>query len=129
MSLRSPLSQVEGMGSAKDGTAHWWAQRVTAIALIPLTLWLAFSLLALPDLHYETVRIWLSVPISAFLSVLLVGVLSYHSYLGTQVIVEDYVASAGMKVFMLLLLKFLYVLCAGIGIFAVMRVLFGYSPL
>lgn len=129
MSLRSPLSRVLGMGSAKDGTAHWWAQRVTAIALVPLTLWLGFSLLALPDLYFETVRTWLSVPISGFLAVLLVAVLSYHSYLGTQVIVEDYVAAAGPKVLILLLLKFLYVLCAGSGIFAILRVVFGYSPL
>jgi succinate dehydrogenase / fumarate reductase membrane anchor subunit len=129
MSLRSPLNRVLGMGSAKDGTGHWWAQRVTAIALVPLTLWLGFSLLALPDLYFETVRTWLSVPISGFLAVLLVTVLSYHSYLGTQVIVEDYVAAAGSKVLILLLLKFLYVLCAGIGIFAILRVVFGYSPL
>jgi succinate dehydrogenase / fumarate reductase, membrane anchor subunit len=129
MSLRSPLSRVLGMGSAKDGTSHWWAQRVTAIALVPLTLWLAFSLLALPDLYFETVRTWLSVPISGFLAVLLVAVLSYHSYLGTQVIVEDYVAAAGSKVLILLLLKFLYVLCAGFGIFAILRVVFGCSPL
>ncbi len=129
MSLRSPLSRVLGMGSAKDGTAHWWAQRVTAIALVPLTLWLGFSLLALPDLYFETVRTWLSVPISGFLAVLLIAVLSYHSYLGTQVIVEDYVAAAGPKVLILLLLKFLYVLCAGSGIFAILRVVFGYSPL
>jgi succinate dehydrogenase / fumarate reductase membrane anchor subunit len=129
MSLRSPLSRVEGMGSAKDGTAHWWAQRVTAVALVPLTLWMTCSLLTLPDLHYETVRVWLSVPLSAFLSVLLIGVLGFHSYLGTQVIIEDYIASTGMKIFTLLLLKFLYVLCAGIGIFAVLRVVFGYTPL
>ena len=129
MSVRSPLSRVLGMGSAKDGTAHWWAQRVTAVALIPLTLWLAFSLLALPDLSYDTVRTWLSVPISALLAVLLLGVLSYHSYLGTQVIVEDYVHSTGLKIFMLLTLKFLYVLCAGAGMFAVLRVAFGYAPL
>jgi succinate dehydrogenase / fumarate reductase membrane anchor subunit len=91
MSLRSPLSRVLGLGSAKDGTAHWWAQRVTAVALVPLTVWFAFSLLTLPDFDYETVRTWLSVPVTGFLAVLLVGVLSYHSYLGTIVIVEDYV--------------------------------------
>ncbi|HEY2145832.1 MAG TPA: succinate dehydrogenase, hydrophobic membrane anchor protein [Steroidobacteraceae bacterium] len=129
MSLRSRMSRVLGMGSAKDGTAHWWAQRVTAIALIPLTLWLAFSLLALPDLSYETVRTWLSVPISGLLAVLLLAVLGYHSYLGTQVIVEDYVVAAGRKLLVLLVLKFLYVLCAGAGIFAILRVVFGYSPL
>ena len=89
MSLRSPLGRVLGLGSAKDGTGHWWAQRVTAIALVPLTLWFAFSLLTLPALDYETVRTWLAFPLTSFLAALLIAVLSYHSYLGTIVIVED----------------------------------------
>lgn len=129
MSLRSPLSRVLGLGSAKDGTAHWWAQRVTAVALVPLTLWFAFSLLTLPDFDYETVRTWLSVPITGFLALLLVGVLSYHSYLGTIVIVEDYVASSGMKVLTLMILRFLYVLAGGAAMFAILRVVFGFSRL
>jgi succinate dehydrogenase / fumarate reductase, membrane anchor subunit len=129
MSLRTPLSRVEGLGSAKDGTAHWWAQRVTAIGLIPLTLWFVISLLTLPAFDFETVRTWLSVPISGFLAVLLVAVLTYHSYLGTIVIIEDYVTSTGMKVLSLLLLRFLYVLCGGAGIFAILRVVFGFSRL
>jgi succinate dehydrogenase / fumarate reductase, membrane anchor subunit len=122
MSLRSPLGRVLGMGSAKDGTGHWWAQRVSAVALIPLTLWFLFSLLMLPDLDYATVRTWLSLPISGFLAVLLLGVLTYHSYLGTTVVVEDYVHSPGMKLLTLLLLRFLYVLACGAGIFAILRV-------
>ncbi len=129
MSLRSPLGKVLGMGSAKDGTAHWWAQRVSAVALIPLTLWFVFSLLTLPAFDYDTVRTWLSVPFSGFLALLLVAVLAYHSYLGTIVIVEDYVTGAGMKVLTLLLLRFLYVLCGGAGIFAILRVVFGISNL
>jgi len=129
MSLRSPLGTVLGMGSAKDGTGHWWAQRVSAVALIPLTLWFVFSLLTLPAFDYDTVHTWLSVPISGFLAVLLVAVLAYHSYLGTIVIVEDYVSAAGMKVLTLLVLRFLYVLCGGAGIFAILRVVFGFSRL
>jgi succinate dehydrogenase / fumarate reductase membrane anchor subunit len=125
MSLRSPLGRVMGLGSAKDGTDHWWAQRVSAVALIPLTLWFMFSLLALPALDYATVRTWLSFPVSGFLAVLLVGVLTYHSYLGTNEVIEDYVHSAGMKVLSLLLLRFLYVLVCGAGIFAILRVAFG----
>ncbi len=127
MSLRSPLSRVLGMGSAKDGTAHWWAQRVTAVALIPLTLWFAFSLLTLPGLDYDIVRTWLSVPVSGLLAVLLVAVLTYHSYLGTTVIVEDYVTSAGMRVLLLMLLLFLYVLFGGAAIFAILRIVLGSS--
>jgi succinate dehydrogenase / fumarate reductase membrane anchor subunit len=125
MSLRSPLGRVLGAGSAKDGTGHWWAQRVTAVALIPLTLWLFFSLLLLPALDYGTVRTWLALPISGFLAVLAVAVLTYHSYLGTTVIIEDYVHSGAIKVFSLMLLRFLYVLFGGAGIFAILRVSFG----
>jgi succinate dehydrogenase / fumarate reductase, membrane anchor subunit len=125
LSLRSPLGRVLGTGSAKDGTAHWWAQRVTAVALIPLTLWFFFSLLLLPALDYGTVRTWLALPISSFLAVLSIGVLTYHSYLGTTVVVEDYVHASGAKVLALMLLRFLYVLSGGAGIFAILRVAFG----
>jgi succinate dehydrogenase / fumarate reductase, membrane anchor subunit len=125
MSLRSPLGRVLGAGSAKEGTAHWWAQRVSAVALIPLTLWFFFSLLLLPELDYLTVHAWISVPLSSFLAVLLVSVLTYHSYLGTQVVVEDYVHANGAKLLLLLLLRFAYVLCGGAGIFAILRIAFG----
>jgi succinate dehydrogenase / fumarate reductase membrane anchor subunit len=129
MNLRSPLAQALGLGSAKDGTGHWWAQRVTAIALIPLTLWFLFSLLTLPSLDYDTVRTWLSLPFTGFLAVLLVAVTGYHSYLGTTVVVEDYVSSSGMKILSLMLLRFLYVLAGGAGIFAILRLVFGLSRL
>jgi len=129
MSLRSPMGRVLGLGSARDGTTHWWAQRVTAVALVPLALWFVLSLLSLPDFDYETVRTWLSVPITGFLALLLVGVLSYHSYLGTIVIVEDYVTSSGMKVLTLMILRFLYVLAGGAAMFATLRVVFGFSSL
>jgi succinate dehydrogenase / fumarate reductase, membrane anchor subunit len=125
MSLRSPLGRVLGSGSAKDGTGRWWAERLSAVALIPLTLWFFFSLLVLPTLDYSTVRAWLSVPLSGFLAVLLVAVLTYHSYLGTTVVVEDYVHANGAKVFWLLSLRFLYVLCGGSSIFAILRIAFG----
>jgi succinate dehydrogenase / fumarate reductase, membrane anchor subunit len=125
MSLRSPVGRVLGLGSAKDGTGHWWAQRVSAVALIPLTLWFLLSLLALPALDYATVRAWLSVPLSGLLAVLLVAVLTYHSYLGTTVVIEDYVHAVGTKILSLLLLRFLYVLVGGAGIFAILHVAFG----
>ena len=125
MSLRSPLGRVLGQGSAKDGTGHWWAQRVTSVALIPLTLWFFFSLLLLPDLDYGTVRTWLAMPLSSFLALLMVAVSAYHGYLGTTVVVEDYVHATGLKVFTLLLLRFLYVLFGGAGLFAILRVAFG----
>jgi succinate dehydrogenase / fumarate reductase, membrane anchor subunit len=125
MSLRSPLGKVLGTGSAKDGTGHWWAQRVTAVALIPLTLWFVIELLTLPGLDFETVKAWLAMPMSGFLAVLTVAVLTYHAYLGTTVIVEDYVHAPGLKVATLMVLRFLYVLFGGAGIFAILRVAFG----
>jgi succinate dehydrogenase / fumarate reductase, membrane anchor subunit len=125
VSLRSPLGRVLGLGSAKEGVAHWWAQRVSAVALIPLTLWFFFALLALPDLEFDTVRVWLGLPVSGFLAVLLVVVLTYHSYLGTIVIVEDYVHTTGVRVLTLVALRFLYVLAGGAAVFAILRVAFG----
>ena len=125
MSLRSPMGRALGLGSAKDGTTHWWAQRVSAVALVPLTLWFVISLLRLRALDYATVRTWLSLPLSSLLAVLLVAALTYHSYLGTIVVIEDWVPSAGTKLLSLLLLRFLYVLVGGASIFAVMHVAFG----
>ena len=125
MSLRTPLGRVLGMGSAKDGTEHWWAQRVSAVALIPLTLWFLFSLLMLPGLDYETVKTWLSLPTSGFLCVLLLVVSTYHSYLGTTVVIEDYVHAAGTKLLSSLLLRFLYVLIGGACVFAILHISFG----
>ncbi len=127
MSLRSPLGRVTGMGSAKEGTGHWWSQRVTAVALVPLALWFVFSLLSLPALDYDHVHAWAGVPISAFLAILLVATAAYHSYLGTVVIIEDYVTRAGTKVISLMLLRFAHVLVAGGAIFAILRIALGYS--
>jgi succinate dehydrogenase / fumarate reductase membrane anchor subunit len=125
MSLRSPLGRVLGLGSAKSGTSHWWGQRVSAVALVPLTLWFVFSLLLLPNLDFETLRAWLQYPITGFLTALLFGVLTYHSYLGTRVIVEDYVHAEAPKLIGLLGLRFVHVLAGGAGIFAILRVAFG----
>ncbi len=121
------MSRVLGTGSAKDGTGHWWAQRVTAVALVPLTLWFVISLLALPGLDYATVHAWASLPSNGFLASLTVAVLAYHGFLGTNVIIEDYVHSAGTKIASLLLLRFAYVLVGGACIFAILRMAFGFS--
>jgi succinate dehydrogenase / fumarate reductase membrane anchor subunit len=124
VSLRSPLGRVLGAGSAKDGTGHWWSQRVTSVAMIPLTLWFLVDLLRMPALDYGTVKSWLAAPTSSLLLLLMVAVSAYHSYLGTTVIVEDYVHSAGRKVATLMLLRFVYVLVAGAGVFAILHVAF-----
>lgn len=125
MSLRSPLGRVSGLGSAKDGTAQWWAQRVSAVALVPLTLWFLISLLALPDWGYATVHAWLSRPVDAFFAALGVAALAYHSYLGTVVVVEDYVHGPASKLVSLLALRFAHVLAGGAGVFSLLRLTLG----
>jgi succinate dehydrogenase / fumarate reductase membrane anchor subunit len=95
------------------------------MALVPLTLWFLFSLLLLPSLDFQVIRAWMAVPVSGFLSVLLVAVLTYHAYLGTTVVVEDYVHEEGPKLMLMLSLRFLHVLCGGASIFAILRIAFG----
>ena len=89
--MRSPLGRALGLGSAKGGTDHWWAQRVTAVALIPLIGWAVFSLLMLGRLDHDALVQWIDRPINTIALLLLLGTLFYHSELGIQVVIEDYV--------------------------------------
>ena len=128
MSLRSPLGRVLGMGAAHDGVRHWWSQRLTSIALVPLTVWFVVSLLALPSLGYSTLVAWMSQSSTALLLILLVLTAAWHSQLGVRVVVEDYVHGAGMRTLSLVLISFAHVLLAAAGVFAVLRVAFGGAP-
>ena len=123
MSLRSPLGRVLGQGSA-GGSHHWWTQRVGSVALIPLGLWFAFSVATLPDHGYETVHAWLAKPWNAVLMLITVPLIAHHSYLGTQVVIEDYVHSKGRKVAVMLFSQFAHVLLAAGAFFAVLKVAF-----
>ena len=125
MSLRSPIGRVLGLGSAKEGVGHWWGQRVSAVALVILTLWFVSALLRLGDLGHATVIAWIAAPMNAVLLSLLVGTSVYHSQLGVQVVVEDYVSHHGAKVATLLLLNFLHIVLAALGVFSVLRIAFG----
>lgn len=124
MSLRSPVAKARGLGSAKDGTHHWIVQRISAVALIPLCLWFVASLVCLGGANHAEVVAWMSQPVSAVLLVLLVATTFYHSQLGLQVVIEDYVHGAS-KIILLLATKFLNVFLAALGIFAVLRVALG----
>lgn len=124
MSLISPMRRVLGLGAAKEGSGHWWSQRVTAVALVVLTLWFVSAMLRLGTFEYDAVIAWINDPVIAVLLALLIGVMAYHSQLGVQVIVEDYVYG-GAKIVTLLLSNFLHTLVGALGIFAVLRIAFG----
>ncbi|HEX4388694.1 MAG TPA: succinate dehydrogenase, hydrophobic membrane anchor protein [Steroidobacteraceae bacterium] len=125
MSLANPLRRVLGTGSAKSGVEHWWLQRLTSIALVPLSVWFVVSLLALPSFEHATVIAWMGQSWTALLLILLVLVGAWHSQLGVRVIVEDYVHHPGAKTLTLVLLGFVHVLVAAAGVFAVLKVAFG----
>lgn len=120
MSIRTPLARARGLGSAKDGVGHWWSQRVSAVALVPLTLWFVFSVISHAGAGHAAVVAWLSSPPAAVAVVLYLGTLFYHSYLGLQVVVEDYVHSEGLKLAILVTLQFAHIVLAAAAIFAVL---------
>jgi succinate dehydrogenase / fumarate reductase, membrane anchor subunit len=127
VSLVTPLNRVLGLGTAGGAGEHWWMQRVTSVALLLLGLWLAFALLALPDYSYPTVHDWLRHPLTSVLLILLVGTVGYHSYLGLQVVIEDYVTSKGLKVAAVMGSAFAHWGLSIATIFAVLRIAFGPS--
>ena len=124
-SLRSPLAHARGMGSAKEGSHHWWVQRMTAIVLIPLTFWLVTSLILMVGQPYPVVRAWFgNMFVTVFLALGLFA-LFYHAILGIQVIIEDYVDHEGPRLMMFYIIKgFIYVVGA-LTIFATLRMGFG----
>jgi len=124
-SLRSPLGQVAGLGSAKNGVHHWWLQRLTSVALVPLTVWFTISLLSLPSLDHVTVVAWMAQSWTALLLILLVLVATWHSQLGVRVVVEDYVHTTGLRTLTLVILTFVHAFLAVAGVFAILKVAFG----
>jgi succinate dehydrogenase / fumarate reductase membrane anchor subunit len=125
MSLRSPLGRVLGLGSAKGGSSHWYAQRVTAVALVLLGLWFVVALGSLHGTGLDAVTAWLRSPLSSVLAVLFVGVAAYHANLGLQVVVEDYVSGKGARLAALVAIKFALVTAALVGVLSVLRIAFG----
>jgi succinate dehydrogenase / fumarate reductase membrane anchor subunit len=116
------LYNVRGLGSAKEGTHHWWMQRLTAVALVPLMLWLALSMARLGAMSYEQAIAWVGSPLT---STLLLGTLLamfHHAQLGLQVVIEDYVHHEAVKIAALIGLKLLTLLLGLASALAVLRV-------
>ena len=125
MSLISSLNKFLGLGAADKGVGHWWAQRLTAVALIPLGLWFAFTFASLSDFSYESVVTFIQAPMNSALLVLTLLILSYHSQLGAQVVVEDYVHNAALKSIILMSASFAHIVVAIVGVFSVLKISLG----
>jgi succinate dehydrogenase membrane anchor subunit len=123
--LRTPLSRARGLGSAKEGVHHFWAQRITAVALIPLVVWFAISLIMMSGADYAVVRAWIGSPAVMVLLVLTIVIGLHHGQLGLQVVIEDYVHNDGVKLALIVLVRFIAVFFGLAGIVAILRIGFG----
>tara|TARA_B100001105_G_scaffold240753_1_gene219613 strand:- start:670 stop:1056 length:387 start_codon:yes stop_codon:yes gene_type:complete len=123
--LRSPLNRARGLGSAKSGVHHFWMQRLTAVALIPLVIWFAVSLVMLSGADYGMARSWLGSPFVMVLLILTICIGLYHGQLGMQVVIEDYVHNEGVKLALIVAIKFIAVFFGLAAIVASMRIGFG----
>jgi succinate dehydrogenase / fumarate reductase membrane anchor subunit len=121
MSLQSPLSRVLGLGSARSGTGHWWGQRVSALALVPLLGWLVVSLIGLGPAEYWAARSWLAEPLNSTLMSLVLVAVIYHSHLGVAVVVEDYSGGA-TRLVLLVALNLIHIALAVAGLLAIVRI-------
>ena len=121
MSLRSPLGRVLGLGTAKDGTSHFWGQRVSGVALALLGLWFAWSVATMSGFSHAESVAFIGQPVNALLLLLLSVTMAYHSYLGVQVVIEDYVHGHGLKIASLLLSRFSHFILAAAAVFAILK--------
>ncbi len=127
MDMRSHLGRSRGLGSTNDGVAHWWMQRLTGIALIPLTLWFVYSAIQMSGASHAEFTAWVSTHGNPILLILLIIAMFHHAQLGLQVVVEDYIHSEGPKLALLISIKFAAIFFGASSIFAVLRLTFGSS--
>lgn len=121
--LETPLSKAKGLGSSHEGAGHWWMQRLTSIALVPLVIWCAFSIAMLPNLDYVELKMWLSYPLTTILLIAIIIASCYHAALGLRVIIEDYVHAAALKVAAIIAVNFAALLLIIIGIYSTIKII------
>ena len=126
---RTPLSRARGLGSAKHGAGHWISERVTAIALIPLTLWAIYGVLRIAANDYSFAVHWVSSPINATLTVLTIAIGFWHMHAGLRVVVEDYIHKTLTKSALLLLNLFVCGLAGALAVFSILKVALGAAAL
>ena len=124
MQMRTPLARVRGLGTAKEGVEHWWMQRLTSVALVPLVIWFVFQVVHLAGADLVDFKFWLGHHYNALLMVLLVVTLFHHAQLGMQVVIEDYVHHEGAKLGAIVAVKFLAIVCALSSVLAVLHLAF-----
>jgi succinate dehydrogenase / fumarate reductase membrane anchor subunit len=123
--MRSPLSRAMGLGSAKEGVEHWWRQRVTAVALVPLTLWFVIAVIDHVGADRAAFIDWVRQPMPAMLLILLIVATFYHAALGLQVVIEDYIHGEAMRLTVLVAMRLLCVVFVVRGILAVLQLALG----
>lgn len=123
--LRSPLAKAKGLGAPGEASHHYWVQRTSALALIPLVIWMCFSIAFLPEASYSTVVTWLQSPFNGIITLLFVILSFYHAQLGLQTIIEDYVSSHSKRLAGVLFIKFLSYFLMAAGVYAVIKITLG----
>ncbi|ALG70196.1 succinate dehydrogenase [Azospirillum thiophilum] len=123
--LRSPLQIARGLGSAKHGTEHWWHQRLTAIALVPLTVWFVFGVIRHLGADHAAFIAWMKSPFSAVMMILTAVVIFHHAQSGLQVVIEDYVHAEWQKLALIVAVKFLSFALAAACVLAVVKIFIG----
>lgn len=119
--LRSPLGRARGLGSAHTGTGHAWAQNLTAIALVPLSLWFVCGMIRMIGASRHDVAVWLSGPVPMVLMILLIVATFHHMQLGLQAVIDDYVRAPAMHLTSLLVVKGAAIILAVLCIVSVLR--------
>lgn len=122
VSYRTALGRARGLGSAKHGVGHWLTERITSVALVPLSLWGVFSALNLARVGFDGAVLWLHSPVNAVLASLLILVSFLHMHAGLRVVVEDYIHKPGSKAALLLVNLFVCVLFAALAVFSILKV-------
>ena len=120
--MQTPLSNARGLGSAGKGSAHWWTQRVTSVALVPLALWFGFSLSGLPDFLHSTITTWMRQPLTPILLIAFLIVGCYHMALGLRVIAEDYIHGNLIKVTTIVLFELVSFAVALTGVISIIKI-------
>jgi len=120
--MKTPIAKVRGLGSAGNGTHHWWMQKLTALALIPLTIWFVASIVQMTGADYRTVMTWMASPVSATLMLIFMITGLYHLKLGLQVVVEDYIHREGLKMALQITILFGCILLAVVSVFSILKV-------